>query len=147
MSDDDKRLLERKPKFVEVDYLNLLPNPPTNTSSETRQELEQVKWKYNRPRPYQLAKKLGMDFKHFESPRKTHHTPSYPSGHSMYGHLVANILSDMYPDHEKEWTEAAKMVGDARVGQGVHFPSDNKASAYITKSIWDDVKDNYKTFF
>ena len=206
MSDDDKRLLERKPKFVEVDYLNLLPNPPANTSSETRQELEQVrkrvervdknpelknlvmavdinpdipfekiarkhgikfptkeldrvyyhivepimwqlKWKYNRPRPYQLAEKLGMDFKHFESKRKTHHTPSYPSGHSLYGYLVALILSDMYPEHVKEWMEAAKVVGDARVGQGVHFPSDNKASAYITKMIWDDLRDNYKTFF
>tara|TARA_R100000008_G_scaffold35340_1_gene20034 strand:- start:8 stop:718 length:711 start_codon:yes stop_codon:yes gene_type:complete len=203
MSDDDKRLLERKPKFVEVDYLNLLPNPPANNSSETKQELEQVrkrvervekspelknlvmaidinpdvpfekiakkhgikfparemdriyyhiiepimwqlKWKYNRPRPYQLAKKLGMDFKHFESPRKTHYTPSYPSGHAMYGYLVALILSDMYPEHVKEWMEAAKVVGDARVNQGVHYPSDMKASAYITKLIWDDIKDKYE---
>ena len=43
MSDKDKRMMEKKPKLVKVDYLNLLPNPPANNSSETKQELEQIR--------------------------------------------------------------------------------------------------------
>jgi hypothetical protein len=102
----------------------------------------QLKWKYNRPRPYQLAKKLGIDFKHMET--KTHHTPSYPSGHAVHGFFTSFLLSDMYPEYTGEWMRAGKEVGMARVYQGVHFPSDVDAAFYIAKKIWDDVKDKYK---
>jgi len=103
----------------------------------------QLKWKYNRPRPYQLAKKLGFDLEHIET--KTHHTPSYPSGHAVHGFFTSFLLSDMYPKYTGEWMEAGKEVGMARVYQGVHFPSDVDAAFYIAKKVWDDVKDKYKT--
>ena len=38
---------------------------------------------YNRPRPFTLAKKLGLELSFF--PLKTAETPSYPSGHSTQG--------------------------------------------------------------
>jgi acid phosphatase (class A) len=102
----------------------------------------QLKWKFNRPRPYQLAKKLGIDLDHIET--KTHHTPSYPSGHAVHGYFTAFLLSDLYPKHEDEWMQAGKEVAMARMYQGVHFQSDTDAAFYIAKKIWNDIKDKYK---
>ena len=55
-----------------------------------------LKWFYNRPRPYQLGAKYGMEIKYIST--KTHQTPSYPSGHTSYGHLVSLVLSEKYPE-------------------------------------------------
>jgi len=103
----------------------------------------QLKWKFNRPRPYQLAKKLGFDLEHIET--KTHQSPSYPSGHAVHGYFTAFLLSDKCPKYEDEWMEAGKQVAMARLSQGVHFQSDADAALYIAKKIWDDIKDKYKT--
>ena len=201
MDERTKKLLDKKPKLVTIDYLNLLPNPPANNSPEVRQELlkmekeitkfkknkrlqdkvlsididadltlrqvaklagkdfpqklldklwrdvvgplhMQLKWKYNRPRPYQLGKKLGIDIDHIET--KTHNSPSYPSGHAIHAYFSAFLLEGMFPEVDG-WMEAAKEVAKARVYQGVHFPSDGDAAFYIAKKIWDDIKDKYKT--
>jgi len=202
MNERVERLIEQKPKLVNIDYLNLLPNPPANNSPEVKRELMQLKkkteqlqkneslqnfikiidvdadfpvrkiaekykleypqkladkiwrdvlapiqmqlkWKFNRPRPYQLAEKLGIDLEHVET--KTHHSPSYPSGHAFHGHFISFMLSDLYPKHEEEWMEAGEQVAMARISQGVHFQSDADAALYIAKKVWDDIKDKYKT--
>ena len=103
----------------------------------------QLKWKFNRPRPYQLGKKLGIDIKHIET--KTHNSPSYPSGHAIHGYFSAFVLEDMFPEQRQEWMNAAREVARARVAQGVHYPSDGDAAFYVAKKIWNNVKDKYKT--
>ena len=57
-----------------------------------------LKYHYNRPRPQQLAHEKGLDF--HQQPLESSRTPSYPSGHSTQGRLLAHILSDKYPKHE-----------------------------------------------
>jgi len=46
----------------------------------------ELKKHYNRPRPYELDKSLA----HFKM--KSMETPSYPSGHSVQGMLIGNVL-------------------------------------------------------
>jgi hypothetical protein len=197
-----KKLIETKPKLVSIDYMNILPNPPANNSTEVKEELQklqklvdkrkkddkikemvleidddadtpfkriakqhnlqfpeklvdklwnevlqpiqmQLKWKYNRPRPYQLGAKLGIQIDNLKT--FTHQTPSYPSGHAIHGYFTALVMEDMYPQHKDEWRAAGKMVGQARLYQGVHYPSDNDASLYAANKIWEDIKDKYKT--
>jgi acid phosphatase (class A) len=93
-----------------------------------------LKWFYNRPRPYQLGPKYGMEIKYIST--KTHKTPAYPSGHTSYGNLVALILSEKYPEYSKSFQAFALQVGEARVLQGVHYPSDNDAAVKLTNNIW-----------
>ena len=127
---------------LDIDWKNLIANPPPNRSEQTKAELHKVqlmssnltaeevklvhevdkdpgllfvstlqeknlpypkeeieaywsviypivmnlKWFYNRPRPYQLGPKYGMEIKYIRT--ETHDTPAYPSGHTSYGHLV-----------------------------------------------------------
>jgi hypothetical protein len=89
---------------------------------------------WNRPRPTQLAKLYGIQIERIVT--DTIHTASYPSGHTVYSKLVANILSDMYPKLSNSFNNIATTTGIARVKQGVHYPSDNTASFKFSDFIY-----------
>lgn len=179
---------------LDIDWKNIIANPPPNRSEQTKDELRRVqlmssnltpeevklvyevdkdpgllfvstlqeknlpypkeeietywsvvypivmnlKWFYNRPRPYQLGPKYGMEIKYIRT--ETHHTPAYPSGHASYGHLVSLVLSEKYPEYAKDFKTFSDQTGEARVLQGVHYPSDNDAAVKLTNIIWRDLK-------
>lgn len=101
-----------------------------------------LKYYHNRARPEQLAPymNLGIDVLYTE----THHTPSYPSGHTMYSELAAHMLSDDYPEYREEFFELSKYCGLARILQGVHYPSDNKASIVAVEKLYPLIKEKYE---
>ena len=97
-----------------------------------------LKWQYNRPRPYQLAPKFGVKIDYI--PTDTINTPSYPSGHTAYATIIASVLSEMYPEFSSEFYELVNVAGKAREIQGVHYESDNDASMVIVGALWQDIK-------
>ena len=97
-----------------------------------------LKWQYNRPRPYQLAPKFGSQINYIKT--DSINTPAYPSGHTAHATMIASMLSDMYPDFSSEFYELANIAGKAREIQGVHYQSDNDASMVIVGALWQDVK-------
>mgnify|MGYP003147011095 CR=1 FL=1 len=97
-----------------------------------------LKWKFNRPRPYQLADMYRIKINVIET--ETHHTPSYPSGHTAYAAVMCYILAEMYPEHSSEIFSKVDLAGTARVLQGVHFPFDNDASMVAVGALWQDIK-------
>tara|TARA_R100000008_G_scaffold86104_1_gene77916 strand:- start:1004 stop:1681 length:678 start_codon:yes stop_codon:yes gene_type:complete len=97
-----------------------------------------LKWQYNRARPYQLAPKRGIEIDYMET--STHHTPAYPSGHTAYATLLASVLSELYSEHSSKFYELVNQTGKARELQGVHYPSDNNASMVFVSAIWEDIK-------
>ena len=182
------------PEGLDIDWKNILPDPPPNRSEQTKSELLKVqttstnrtddeiklvyeadkdpglifvpflqeknlpypkeeieaywsvvyptvmnlKWLHNRPRPYQLGPKYGMEIRYIRT--ETHNTPAYPSGHTAYGHLVALILSEKYPEYSENFQTFSDQTGEARVLQGVHYPSDNAAAVKLTNSIWKEIQ-------
>jgi len=93
---------------------------------------------WNRPRPKQLADMYDIDIKIILT--DTIHSASYPSGHTVYSSLVANILRDIYPQIvKKELDNIVLQTAKARVLQGVHYPTDNKASIIFSKFIFDNL--------
>jgi acid phosphatase (class A) len=103
--------------------------------------VDHLKFYYNRPRPYQLSEYYGVSINRIIT--KTHKTPAYPSGHTMYAALIAEILSDKYPEHKKEFDKLVDLCGKARELQGVHYPSDNEAAKKIIKTIYPELKKYY----
>ena len=103
--------------------------------------VDHLKFFYNRPRPYQLSEHYSITINRIVT--KTHKTPAYPSGHTMYAALVAEILSDKYPEHRKELDNLVNLCGKARELQGVHYPSDNEAAKKIIKTIYPELKKYY----
>ena len=94
-----------------------------------------LKYKYNRPRPFQLADYHGVDIKEFET--VTSNTPSYPSGHSLMSMGIVLVASELYQDKElkKILIKMAHDVADSRIAGGLHFPSDNDYSFEIARYI------------
>lgn len=107
-----------------------------------------IKYFYNRARPNQLAQFYGLNIDILVT--NTHHTPSYPSGHTAYASLVACILSDLYPDHSRHFWDIVNICGNCRVLQGVHFMADNKASVELVKKVYLPLKNfnlNFSHFY
>ena len=66
-----------------------------NLLDDTRGIIYILKYHYNRPRPSQVAKALGLKF--HEEPLETSSTPAYPSGHSIQGRFISRYLSIWSP--------------------------------------------------
>lgn len=180
--------------LLDIDWRNIIPKPPLNSSEETEKELKFISKKtlnrsssdielvykvdknplnlfyelldanglilpknkfhnyyniveqyiyalkiyFNRARPFQLAKIYNINIDVLRT--ETHHTPAYPSGHTMYAALAAHILSDLYPEFENKFFQLADLCGMARIIQGVHFPSDNRASFLATQILYEHIK-------
>lgn len=97
-----------------------------------------LKIKFNRPRPYQLADIYGLKINVIET--ETHNTPAYPSGHTYYTAIAAHLYSAMYPDYSGEFFHKVNLAGLARCLQGVHYPSDNDAAMALSGVVWEDIK-------
>jgi len=100
--------------------------------------VDHLKYFYNRARPFQVAELLDIKIDRIIT--RTHHTPSYPSGHTMYAALIGEFLIDQHPEHKSKIEAITEQTGLGRVLQGVHYPSDNKASIQIVKTIFPNLK-------
>lgn len=81
-----------------------------------------LKYRFNRPRPYQLAPYHNVDMTIFGS--DTAKTPSFPSGHTAQSRLVARIIGDVYPELKEDAMELADEISKSRRVGGHHFKSD-----------------------
>ena len=101
---------------------------------------------WNRPRPKQLADMYNIDIDVVLT--DTHHTASYPSGHTVYSNLVAMILKDLFPEiDQKKLTNIVSQTAKARVLQGVHFPTDNKASLIFSNTLFNYLQPKLRKYY
>jgi hypothetical protein len=97
-----------------------------------------LKYRFNRPRPYQLAPVLGVDLMVQDS--DTAKTPSFPSGHSMQAMTQALVIAKMYPSIKKEAIKLAKDVSKSRIVGGHHYPSDVEYGEFLGQWICQHVE-------
>jgi hypothetical protein len=100
--------------------------------------IHELKWNYNRPRPFQLAEyyniKLGGTT--LESMK----TPSYPSGHSTQGILIGKVLQTKLPITTDGFLEAGKRISYSRNIGRAHYPSDSELGEIIGNSLYQHIK-------
>lgn len=136
--------VDKDPVHIFTDYLrrNNLTFPKEKFYSYyniVEQYVFALKYHYNRARPEQLAPYYNLDINVLYT--ETHHTPAYPSGHTMYAELTAQILADQYPEHKEVFFKLSDYCGLARILQGVHYPSDNKASKIAINKLYGIIKE------
>jgi len=95
----------------------------------------ELKKHFNRPRPKKLDKKL---LNHEMDSMKT---PSYPSGHSTQGYLLAEVLKDKYPEKSKELDKKAKDISDSRNIAKAHYKSDSRLGKQLGLEMYKYLKD------
>ena len=71
-----------------------------------------IKKHHNRPRPKAMAKKMKTKMQDIEMASMK--TPSYPSGHSVKGVLIANVLADKYPNKKDKLKKLGSDITNSR---------------------------------
>ncbi len=130
----DKEPLDLFRKFLKNKALSFPQHKFNSYYNIIEQYMYALKYYHNRARPEQLAPYYNLDIKVMFT--ETHHTPSYPSGHTMYSELAAHVLADQYPEHKNKFFELSNYCGLARILQGVHYPSDNDASKIVIDKLY-----------
>ena len=87
---------------------------------------------HNRPRPYELDKKLSAFV------MKSMKTPSYPSGHSVQGILIGNVLKMKYG--KSAFMQTAKNISYSRRVAHAHYKSDSKMGEDLGNSMFNFIK-------
>ena len=64
---------------------------------------------------------------------------SYPSGHSTYSRVFADVLGDIIPERKAEFLAKADEIAGDRVIGGVHFPTDVAAGKVFGEMYHDDL--------
>ena len=93
----------------------------------------ELKKHHNRKRPYELDKDLKA------VKMKSMNTPSYPSGHSAQGILIASVLKDKY-GKGSAFMQTAKNKSDSRNIAHAHYKSDSVNGTKLGKKLYKHIK-------
>jgi hypothetical protein len=105
---------------------------------ESAKYIMELKYKHQRPRPYQIAEFYNIDLNGVDLDSMK--TPSYPSGHATQGHLLGMIYSERYPQHRKEFMKLGEDVAESRISSKAHYPSDKKAGIHLAEKLFENKK-------
>ena len=92
----------------------------------------ELKKHHNRKRPYELDKDLKA------VKMESMNTPSYPSGHSAQGILIASVLKDKY-GKGKAFMQTAKNISDSRNIAHAHYKSDSVNGTKLGKELYKHI--------
>lgn len=122
----------------EYNFANIVKNPKErefigNLSSQLYKIVLFFKNKFDRPRPWQMAKHFKFDYPDIHT--ETGESPSYPSGHAAGAYFLAEIMSRKYPKYRNKLFDYAHEVAENRMKAGVHYPSDIMAGKMLAKKL------------
>ncbi|MDB4343245.1 phosphatase PAP2 family protein [bacterium] len=124
---------------VEKNGVQVSSDELTQIFMESSKFIIQLKYKFNRPRPYQIAEHYEIeDFKRHKL--DTANSPSYPSGHAVQGRVIALYLSDKDPDNRKEYMMIGHNISESRIMARAHFPSDRKYGDMLGDELYKEMK-------
>lgn len=95
-----------------------------------------LKYHFNRPRPYQLAKAYSLTL--FPHKSFSVDSPSYPSGQTLISFVICHVMGNYYPKLFEYFDNLAKDIENSRVYLGANYPSDNDTSLFIADLIISD---------
>ena len=107
--------------------------------NSAREPILKIKNHHNRPRPKEIAHlhDINLDYELLPSMD----TPSYPSGHSAQGALLALALSDKYPHLRNKLMEAGRLISYSRNVAHEHYKSDSTFGIEIGEDMYDYLKE------
>lgn len=134
--DDVETIFEEICKENNVEYPKELVD---NLLKSATGVIMDLKYHYNRPRPFQLASHYNI--KLGEYVMESMKTPSYPSGHSLQGILVGKVLQTKLPLNTDAFLEAGKRISYSRNLGRAHYPSDSKLGEDIGNAMFRHIRD------
>jgi hypothetical protein len=106
---------------------------------EVRSIVRELQYRFNRPRPNQIARSLGVGFpSHLV---EIANTPSYPAERSVQSYTISSYLTHRFPTHEQDFLNMAEEMGMSHVLCGLHFPSDHESGRQIGRQLFNRLVD------
>jgi len=124
---------------IEKNGLEVSKDELEDVIKESSKFVMKLKYKFNRPRPYQIAEHYGIeDFKRHKL--DTAKTPSYPSGHAMQGRLITLYLSNKDPENKNEYMMIGHNISESRIMARAHYPTDRKYGDMLGDELYKAMK-------
>ena len=92
-----------------------------------------LKYTHNRPRPKTYLQEEGSMYDSIENSV----SPSFPSGHTCIAYFISGILGDAYPELKSDLDMLSELIGQSRVENGRHYPTDVVAGKMIGQMLSD----------
>ncbi len=116
-------------KAEEVDEMQLM----RSIQRDIAPLIIKLKFKFQRPRPYQLANYYKLSL--FPMKSTSALTPAYPSGHTIQAIVILTIVGNKHPKLYQSCKRLWEDVAFSRIALGVHYPSDNDFSQEVANKI------------
>src|SRR6056300_215054 len=134
VKDSFKKLCEE----LDVEFPDKMVRELKNSTSGVILDL---KYHFNRPRPYKLAQLLNIELVTNEIENKTSDSPSYPSGHAAQSTVISNYLAYKNPLVRAKFLKLGRDIGKSRITAKVHYPSDVSLGQLIGNDIFIYLKE------
>jgi len=134
--DNIKKVFKKALAELELPYMK---EELKSLLDESEKFVMELKYKYNRPRPYQVAEFYGIDLNgtlEMDSMK----TPSYPSGHAIQGYLAGKYYTGKYPKHAKKFKQLGEDIAHSRIIAKAHYPSDKKFGKIVAEHLFKLLK-------
>ncbi len=105
---------------------------------ESAKFIMDLKYKFNRPRPYQVAEFYGIDLNGTQLDSMK--TPSFPSGHAVQGYLIGEYLAKFDNVNAYEYRMKGEEIAQSRIIAKAHYPSDKEYGKVIAKALLNGMK-------
>jgi hypothetical protein len=129
--DNIKKVFKKTLAELELPYIQ---EEMDNLVKESGKFIMELKYKYNRPRPIQLAEFYGIELNGIDL--DSMRTPSYPSGHAVQGYLLSKHYSDKYPEYVNEFKTLGENIAQSRVIAKAHYPSDKSFGKIVAEYLY-----------
>ena len=124
--------------LVESTGLKITEEELKKITKESAKIIYELKYHYNRPRPYQIAEFYGIDLNGTELDSMK--TPSYPSGHAVQGYLIGEILSNMDKTNAVLYKGMGEEIAHSRILAKAHYPSDKTYGHKVAMELFKAYK-------
>ena len=114
------------------------PKVAAKLIKESAPVIMELKKYFDRPRPKTIAKKMNIKMKDIEM--SSMKTPSYPSGHSVQGILIAKVLGDKHPKAKTAFNKTGENISYSRRVAHAHYKSDSKMGEKLGNSMYKHIK-------
>jgi len=100
---------------------------------DTKPLLLKLKFKFQRPRPNQLAQYYKLKLFPFKSVSAD--SPSFPSGHAFQTRLLTEVIGNLYPKTYSFMQDVFKDICYSRIYLGLHYQSDIDVGIFCADKV------------
>jgi len=125
-------------ELIEKNSLDISRKDIKKIVKESVKFIMELKYHYNRPRPYQVAEFYDIDLN--GTTLDSMKTPSYPSGHAIQGYLIGDYLSHKDPSNSEEYLTKGSDIAESRIIAKAHYPSDRDYGKQVARVLFRGMK-------